>query len=263
MTAVLPTAPSCPAPSSVQAAAHVARVDGRLTWASRPPLVLRRTGPDRVHLVQVGGGPLGGDRLALDVELGAGERLTVRTAAATVVQPGRDRAAGASFRVRARVAAGAALTWTPEPTVVTDGGDWHADLALDLAEGARAVVAEHLVLGRSGQQGGRCRSDLRVTVAGRPLLVTSTRLDGADPVLGGPGGTGGARSVATLLVAGPGEPPDGAGEDDRVTWAWTSLDGPGALFTAVGDVRATAAALAAAVAAARGEPCRRRGAAGS
>ncbi|GAA4859278.1 urease accessory protein UreD [Actinomycetospora straminea] len=227
----------------VEAHARLSRHDGRLTWASSPPLVLRRTGPRRVHLVQVGGGPLGGDRLRLDVDLGPGESLVLRTAAATIVQPGRDGGT-ARFAVHARLGPGAVLDWRPAPTVVTDGADWWASLDLHLADGAAATVTEQLVLGRAGQRGGRARSDLAATVAGRPLLVSSTRLDGADPVLSGPGGSGGARSVGTVLVCGS-RAGEAGGEEDDLRWARTVLDGPGTLTTAVGATTAVTRLLAA------------------
>jgi len=54
---------------------------GRLRLArlrAQAPLVLRPTGPGQVHLVGGAAGPLPGDRLCLDVEVGPGARLTVR-----------------------------------------------------------------------------------------------------------------------------------------------------------------------------------------
>ncbi|NMO93784.1 urease accessory protein UreD [Actinomycetospora sp. TBRC 11914] len=230
--------------SAVDATARLRLVDGRLTWASAPPVVLRRTGPRRVHVVAVGGGPLGGDRLRLRVELGPGERLAVHSAAATVVQPGRDAGAVASCAVEAELAAGSAFDWRPEPTVVCDGAAWEPSVRLDLAEGARARVVEQLVLGRTGQDGGRCAATLRAGVAGAPVLATTTLLDGADPVLTGLGGTGGARSVGTVLVVGPGAPAGEESGDDDAVWARTPLDGPGSLLTALGGTRAVAGVLA-------------------
>ena len=205
--------------------------------------MLRRTGPRRVHIVQVGGGPLGGDDLALDVEVGAGQTLCLRSAAATVVQPGPRPGAEARLHVAARLGPGAVLDWGPEPTVVTDRARWSVRLAVDLADGARLRLREQVVLGRSGQVGGRARTDLAITHDGRPLLRTSTLLDGADPALTGPGGTAGARSVGSFVLAGDHLDPVGSGDAPDLTWAWTSLDGPGALLTAVGEVRAVGAVL--------------------
>jgi urease accessory protein len=233
------------AASAVEAAARLRLVDGRLTWASAPPVVLRRTGRRRVHVVAVGGGPLGGDRLRLRVELGSGERLAVHSAAATVVQPGRDPASVASFDVEAVLAEGAALDWRPEPTVVCDGAMWEPSVRLDLAESARARVIEQLVLGRSGQAGGRCASTMRAMVGGTPVLASTTMVDGADAALTGIGGTGGARSVGSVLVIGePAPDAEDAREDGVVVWARTPLDGAGSLLTAVGTTRAVAHVLA-------------------
>jgi urease accessory protein len=230
--------------SAVEAAARLRLVDGRLTWASAPPVVLRRTGRRRVHVVAVGGGPLGGDRLRLRVELGPGERLAVHSAAATVVQPGRDPGSVASFDVEAVLADGSALDWRPEPTVICDGAVWEPSVRLDLAEGARARVVEQLVLGRSGQAGGRCGSTTRATVGGVPVLASTTVIDGADAALTGIGGTGGARSVGSVLVVGdPVLEAEEARDDGEVVWARTPLDGPGSLLTAVGTARAVAQVL--------------------
>ena len=231
---------------SVTSTARVSLRDGRLTWASAPPVVLRRTGSRRLHVVAVGGGPLGGDHLRLELELGPGERLAVATAAATVVQPGRVPDDEASFEVVARLAEGAALDWRPEPTVLCDGAVWSPTFRLEAAEGARARVVEQLVLGRSGQRGGRCASTLRAIYAGRTLLATTTMLDGADPALSGIGGTGGARSSGSVLVVGPGaetgEVP--GGDEDDVVWACSGLEGPASLLTAVGSIRGVGRVLA-------------------
>jgi urease accessory protein len=232
--------------SAVAATARLRLVDGRLTWASAPPIVLRRTGPRRVHVVAVGGGPLGGDRLRLEVELGPGERLALHSAAATVVQPGREPGRRASFAVDASLAVGSALDWRPEPTVVCDAAVWEPSVRLDVADGALARVVEQVVLGRSGQLGGRCSSSMRATLGGTPVLTTTTVLDGADPALTGIGGTGGARSAGSVLVVGDDEEPldEDAGEDDEAVWARSPLAGPGSLTTAVGTTRGVAAVLA-------------------
>ena len=159
--------------------------------------MLRPTGNARVHLVHGAGGPLGGDVLALDVRVGAGAALAVRSAGATIVQPGRGPEP-ARWDFDVVVGAGASLDWAPEPTVVTDGADYRTSLRVDLGAGARAILREVVVLGRHGGVGGRYRGRLDVSVDGDPLLAHMTSLDGADPALCGPGGTAGARAVGTL-----------------------------------------------------------------
>jgi len=86
------------------------------------PLLPRRTGPAssggpaEVHLVGGAAGPIGGDRLRLDVLVEAGAELTVRSVAATLALPGRDGALS-RLEVHARVEAGGRLTWLPEPLI--------------------------------------------------------------------------------------------------------------------------------------------------
>jgi urease accessory protein len=208
----------------------------RLRWRCAPPVVVRPTGPNRVHLVQAAGGPLGGDDLALDVHLGVGVSLQLRSAAAMVVQPGRS-AAAAQWTVAADLAAGAVLDWRPEPTIVCDGAELHSSMTVALQRGSRAMLREVVVLGRAGQRGGRCHGALTVEYDGVPLLAHTLLLDGADPALAGPAGTGGARVVGMLTVAGSGtgRPPQDAGEQPGLRWACSALEGPGWLLLALGD----------------------------
>ncbi|MCO1658761.1 urease accessory protein UreD [Pseudonocardia humida] len=234
----------------------------RLRWSQAWPVVIRATGADRVHLVHGAGGPLGGDDFSLDVEVLAGASLRVRSAAATLVQPG---AAGGPARwgVAADVGAGGFLDWAPEATVVCDGATMRSRLRVRLDATAGAVLRELVVLGRHGERGGRHRGELLVDVAGEPLIAHTTELDGADEVLRGPGGTAGARAVGTLLVAGTAHtaPHTGThmathavadaaapaaergGEAPGVRWAWTELAGPGRLLVAVGEPGAVGAQL--------------------
>lgn len=210
--------------------------EARLWWRSCPPIALRQTGPCRVHLVQAAGGPLGGDELALNVHLGVGASLHVCSAAATVVQPGNPPAP-ARWAVAADLADGAMLDWYPEPTVVCDGVELRSTMAVAVQRGARAVLREVVVLGRAGQRGGRFHGEFTVERDGVPQLAHTLLLDGADPVLAGPAGTGGARVVGMLAVVGQGidGPPQHAGEQLGLRWACSALDGPGWLLLALGD----------------------------
>lgn len=216
----------------------------RMRWSQAWPVLLRPTGVGQVHLVHGAGGPLGGDAFTLDVDVAAGESLAVRSAGATLVQPGSPEPGTpepARWDVTARVGADGWLDWAPEPTVVCTGAALEASLRLDLAAGGQARLREVVVLGRHGEQGGRCTFLLDVRVENVPLLAHTTVLDGADPALTGPAGTSGARAVGSLFMTGPA--PTGAGEAAGVRWACTALDGPGALLLAVGKPAAVLAVL--------------------
>lgn len=222
---------------------------GSLRWRVEPPVALRRTGSGRVHLVQAGGGPLGGDDLQLRLRLAPQAHLAVRSAAATVVQPGVDPTP-ASWSLLADVGAHAGLSYQPEPTVICDRATLHSHTQINLATGAWLVLRELVVLGRYGERGGHYRGDLRVDVEGEPLLAHSTVLDGADAGLCGPGGSGGARVFGSLLLAG--EAANGAqcplrtpGLDstESVRWAVTDLEGPGVMVLALGSTEPPVADL--------------------
>lgn len=215
-----------------------------LRWNSAPPVVLRPTGARRVHLVQAAGGPLGGDDLGLAVHLGPGTALQVRSAAATVVQPSHPEAA-ARWTVTADLADGAVLDWRPEPTVLCDGAELHSSMHVAVRGGACALVREVVVLGRAGQSGGRCHGELTVELDSAPLLAHTLLLNGADPALAGPAGTGGARVIGTLVAAGEGIGglagegigglAEDGGEQPGLRWACSALDGPGWFLLALGD----------------------------
>src|SRR5690606_35769171 len=117
----------------VSAAASVQVLPGerqRIRWSQAWPILLRPTGDDRVHLVQGAGGPLGGDELSLTLAVGAGARLDLRGAAATVVQPGAD---GGCARWSVTAAVAGCLHWAPEPSIVTDGAELDSRLRIDVA----------------------------------------------------------------------------------------------------------------------------------
>ena len=217
-------------------AAATFRVDrGRVHWRDAPPVVLRPIGHDRLHLLHAAGGPLGGDRLRLTGSVGTSCALDIGSGGATVVQRGR---AGqpADFAVRLDVAAGATVRWAPQPTVVCAGADFRTSLHATVHPDGLLRVSEITVLGRAGERGGRCAATLSVSVGDRPLLVHENLLDGTDPALSGPAGSGGHRVQGTVLVAGRGvKPPAERAWRDGVPWAVLPLDGPGYLVMAVGD----------------------------
>lgn len=206
-----------------------------LRWRDATPVVLRPTGPGRVHLIQAAAGPVGGDELGLDITV-AGTEVAVRSAAATVAHPGPGGAA-AYWSVTATVDAGGTLHWWPEPTVVCAAADYRVRLNVDLTEGARLVLRELVVLGRAGEVGGRYRGRLTVRVDGVPLLDTETVLDGADAALSGPAGSAGFRVFGSVLVVGPDlpKPHEIASTGPGVRGAVLPLDGPGHLMVALGD----------------------------
>lgn len=157
----------------------------------QPPLVARCAdpgdGPVEVWLVGAAAGPLGGDELEVDVVVGPGAHLQVRSVAATLVLPG-PHGTPSELRVTASVGAEATLDWAPQPTVVAAGGD-HVQLTrLEVAAGGRARMAEAVVLGRCDEPTGALRTRQRVLDDG--VVVLDHEVSFGRGALAGPGAQG-------------------------------------------------------------------------
>lgn len=168
-------------------------------------------------LVQTVAGPLAGDQTALEVEVGPGAALELRTNAATLAYPADATAHHELYVIAHRRAR---FVWGPAPLILAAGCDLDSSVAVNLKEGAVAYTRETVVLGRHGEGAGRYRARLRCELEGRPLLHEGVEID-VDGVARSSGAVlAGARAFASLALLGvrPGVPP-GPGELD--------LDGPG------------------------------------
>ncbi|TMR10852.1 urease accessory protein UreD [Nonomuraea turkmeniaca] len=174
-------------------------VDGRTVvgrLASAPPLTLRQTGPYTVHLVSTAAGPLGGDRLALDVDVAPRTTLELGSVASTLVLPGEGES---EMLITARVGAGATLRFTPEPTVLAAGCRHRLIVRLALEPDASVLWREEIVFGRYGEEPGRCHARFDATCAGRPLIRQEFTV--GDPALDtSPAVFGAARCVGTTFL---------------------------------------------------------------
>ncbi len=208
------------------------------TLRSAPPLTFRETDTG-LHLVGTAAGPVGGDDLTLELTVGPGASLTVRSVAAQIVLPGPGSAAS-STRMVVIVGEGASLRWRPEPTVVVRHADHRLTTLISLAPDADLVWCDEIVLGRTDEPGGSLVHRLRVERDGRPLLCTEVALGPAWPTSAGPAGTGGAHVVASTLLVGAAAraalarsaAPDGPGPVRSATLA---LVDDAVLVTALGD----------------------------
>lgn len=159
---------------------------------------------------------LAGDHVRIEVDVRGEVTLDVLETAGTVAYAMRGGAA--RWDVVVRLADGARLTWHGEPFVVAAGADVHRTLDVDLAEDTAATLRESVVLGRTGEVGGRLVTSTRVTRAGRPLLVED--LDLGEEARAGWAVLGGHRCLDSLTTLGH-RLPDGAGV--------LQLDGPGSV----------------------------------
>lgn len=200
---------------------------------SSPPLTLRATAAG-VHVVGSAAGPLGGDRLHLDIVVGPGADLGVHSVAAQLVQPG-PRDASSSMSVAASVGEGGRLWLLPAPVVVVAGARHQATSTLELAEDAIFVVREELVLGRHREPGGSILSRLRIDRAGRPVLRTDLALGPAWSGSSTHAVTGGHRVIGHVVAVGTGMGPLDLVAAPDMRLAATAFGQNGILVTAVGD----------------------------
>lgn len=208
------------------------------------PLGLRPVG-DAVYLVGSAAGPLGGDRVRLDVTVGPGARLVVRSAAASITYAGWD----AGLLVEADVGEGGELDWRLEPLVATAGCRHVYEARVRLAPTARLRWTEEVLLGRYRERPGHIDLRLTVDIGDRPLLRHQLVVGPDRPAWDGPAVTAGFRAVGLRLDAGPTGSDTGAGATGD-GWARMPLDGPGVLTTVLAEDlpelrRRTAAALGA------------------
>ncbi|MFF7364343.1 urease accessory protein UreD [Streptomyces sp. NPDC008125] len=238
---------------SVTATARIRAVaDGRGATVlpvleSEGPLALRRTRAVApyagVTVVGAMSAPLGGDRLAVEVEAGHGARLTVGAAAATVALPGPGPA---HYDVRLAVGEEAELHWLPEQLISARGSELRMATTVHLAPTARLVLREEQVLGRHGEPTGALTTRLTVRRGGRPLLDQELSYGhGGAGGWDGPAVLGGHRAVGQLLIVRP-EFEEKPVEPRLLgpTAVLTPLAGPAALVTAVAaDARLLRAVL--------------------
>lgn len=217
---------------------------------SDPPLVLRRTlaaepdpvshwgldarGAARVAVVSGAAGPVGGDDVHLDVDVGPGAALVLRAVAATIALPGPHGERSRSD-VTVRVAADAALAWLPGTLIAAHGCDHHGTTTITLEEGARLLVREELLLGRHAEPCGSLRQRLRVVLAGRPIHDQELHVGAGAPGWDGPAVTGGRRAVGSVLLVDPTLPADGPAVVGPGDSARLPLCGPAVLVTALAE----------------------------
>ena len=152
-------------------------------------------------LVHPPGGVVGGDRLDIELRLGAGTHALVTTPGATRFYRGGGR--HAAQQAVLHVGEGARLEWLPLESIAYPGCDAANAVRLELEEGAQVIGWDLLALGlpESGApfDAGRFLQELRWP--GRWL--ERGRIDAGDRVLlDGPLGLAGERALATMWFAG-------------------------------------------------------------
>jgi urease accessory protein len=200
----------------------VTRVDGGGHFAAR------RTGDGEMHLVGTAAGPLGGDDATIAVRLGPGARLSLRSAGATIIQPGLSApglsAPDSRLTIDLRVGDGAELDLATEPTVVCHAAEHLAMTSVELCGEGQVRLIEHVLLGRTAEPRGGWTGRLAVTRDGKPELRHTLR----SSLLASASTT--TRVISTLLLTGIDAQPATSG--DAVAMP---LAAGGLLVTATGE----------------------------
>lgn len=165
-------------PTGFGAPARVRTSDGLL--AAR--LITRDAAHAEVALVAGGAMLLGGDHVVVSVQVDAGCALTLTDIGGTVAYDGDGQEC--RWDAHVRLGDGARLTWAGLPFVVAQGADVRRTTTARLGAGAALTLRETVVLGRSGEHGGRLvlRTDIADDVG--PILVEELAASGDRPVPG-------------------------------------------------------------------------------
>lgn len=132
-------------------------------------------------LVNTAGGMTGGDKFELDLDIGAGARLSLTTAAAEKVY--RSLGPDTNVAIELTVGDGAALAWLPQETILFDRVRLRRTIDIELAGKAQLLLAEAIVFGRAAMgesvSVGHLLDRWRVRRDGALIFAETLRIDGA------------------------------------------------------------------------------------
>lgn len=163
-----------------------------------------------------------GDRLCVDISVGDGQHLVVRSVAA---QMALVCAAGRStgLRIHARVGAGAVLDWAPQPLVLCSGARHRSETVLDVDASGQVCWVDEVVLGRTAETPAAVALYSTLYAHVDSLAVLRDGLDTTRPGWNGPAVAGDARYLGSVI---------GLGRylDAPLPRGTFALAGPGVLF---------------------------------
>lgn len=165
---------------------------------------------------------------------GPGSALVLTDISPTVLLPGpQGRESRTTTRVR--VHDGATLVWLPEPLIAAANCRHLNDIRITLADTARLLMREELILGRHGEQPGAIRQRLDVRRAGSPLYRQDLCVGGHAWGWDSAAVTAGHRAVGSVLVVDPRRAWPAHSSLPTDTAAVLPLAGPAVVITALAD----------------------------
>lgn len=185
----------------VTAVSHLYQHDPCRVLFPRPAL----GDPPTAVLLMTSGGLAGGDRIEIELNVGADAAAVVTSQAAEKVY--RSLGPATETSVTAAIAAGGWLEWLPQETILFDGARLRRSSAFDVAPGGRLLAADMFVFGRLARGERFRRGSLIdrwcVRRDGKLRWIDACMLDGDLPGLfTDPTALGGAEALATIVFAG-------------------------------------------------------------
>ncbi|XHX80295.1 MAG: urease accessory protein UreD [Stenomitos frigidus ULC029] len=155
-------------------------------------------------ILHTAGGIVGGDRLALDIQLQPQANALITTASAGKIY--RTNGLEANQTTHVNVAAGACLEWLPQETIVFDQAKYRQAMRIELAPGATWLGWEITRFGRSARNEqflqGDWRSQTEIWQEGCPLWIDRQWLPGSEVSFYGKHGLAGCPVVGSFAFVG-------------------------------------------------------------
>ncbi len=191
--------------------------------------------PTQAVLLTTSGGLTGGDRTAVEIEIGRGARATVTTQAAEKLYRALPEDPETMIQVGMAVAAGGWAEWLAQETIVFEGARLRREFHAAVAPTARLLATETLVLGRTAMgerfETGSIHDTWQIRRGGRLVWADALHLEGdIAGVLAAPFGFGTAVACANVVYVGEDAAAQLAGVREllgkcRVPAAATTFDG--------------------------------------
>ena len=179
------------------------------TCQQQPPLRVVRsfetgTGGALVHLHNLSGGVLGGDKLLLEVEVGPEAYAQLTSTGATRLYRSRPHEGVAVQTNRAVVAENGLLEYLPDSVIPFGGSRYRQETKIELATGAGLFWWETVAPGREAKgelfEYASLQLNLDLVGAGKPLISERVWLEPAKRGLDSSVRLGGYRYFATFMI---------------------------------------------------------------
>jgi len=163
-----------------------------------------------VHLHNLSGGVLAGDKLSLEITVGAGASAQITSTSATRIYRSRPEARHAESVTRVQLRENALLEYLPDPVIPFAGAKYSQHTAVDLSHGAGLFWWETLAPGREARgevfSYETVRLGVALRVAGMPVAIENGDLNPALRPLTSPARLGPYRYLSSFYICRAGLP---------------------------------------------------------